>query len=218
MSLSRGELGIQPVETGPDDVYLAHGAAADIWIVSSAQRPKHIRKVIRVNPERLRRNAPHGGSNSQPSNSPWQDFIKEYDTRVAVWSALSHANIVRVFGTSGKLNLEVEYHGGGCARDYLKAHSSTVDKLAMILDVLAGVQYLHQHSPPIVHGNINAGKIFVDCHGKTAIGEFGLAALCSPFAAYAPSVSFTGLTRWFSPELLDNDVDYIPHPTLVSDI
>lgn len=101
---------------------------------------------------------------------------------------------------------------------------------------MEGLDYLHSRTPPIVHGNLNAvsrhkernfqllhkllaqGKLFIDAGGITKIGEFGLAALCQPFAAFVPSVSFVGLSRWLSPELLDVDLDTTPEPTTASDI
>ncbi|KAG8794969.1 hypothetical protein FRC12_019540 [Ceratobasidium sp. 428] len=61
------------------------------------------------------------------------------------------------------------------------------------------------------------GKLFVNREGRTMVGEFGLAALCCPFAAYAPSISFDGITRWFSPELLKRGAS-APQPTLASDV
>lgn len=97
--------------------------------------------------------------------------------------------------------------------------------------------YLHGQDPPLIHGNLNAvseqkfthaktliigcsgqGKIFIHKDGTTKIGEFGLAALCHPFAALVPSISFTGLSRWLSPELLDTDEDDEVTPTTASDV
>ncbi|KAG9093926.1 hypothetical protein FS749_013477 [Ceratobasidium sp. UAMH 11750] len=90
--------------------------------------------------------------------------------------------------------------------------------MAQIRDVLDGVNYLHTLSSPIIHGNLNAGKLFVSQDGTTKIGEFGLAALCHPIAALVPSVNLTGLSRWLSPELLDLDAEDIVEPTKESDV
>ncbi|KAG8706613.1 hypothetical protein FRC09_002326 [Ceratobasidium sp. 395] len=218
MSLVRSGPSTQP----PGDVsvtrYLARGAAADIWVVSSEQLSKRVYKTLRISPERLIRNHLDDSIGLQSSENLWTSFLEEFSAVVRTWLSLDHRNVVRIFGISDETSLEVDYYGGGCVRDYLKAHSSTVDKAAMFSDVLAGMKHLHRNDPPIVHGNVNAGKLFVDHTGKTVVGEFGLTALCYPFAAYAPSISFDGLTRWFSPELFDDDTDQIPQPTLASDI
>ncbi|KAG8794239.1 hypothetical protein FRC12_000091 [Ceratobasidium sp. 428] len=218
MSLIRVGPSTQPPEDISITQYLARGAAADIWVVSPEQLPKRVCKTLRISPERLIRSRLDGSIGLQLSEDPWMTFVEELSAAVKTWSSLDHQNVVRIFGISGGMSLGVDYYSGGCVRDCLKARSSTVDKVAMISDVLAGVKYLHEHEPPIVHGNLNAGKVFVDHDGRAVVGEFGLAATCYPFAAYAPSISFDGLTRWFSPELLDDDTDQVPQPTLTSDV
>jgi serine/threonine protein kinase len=61
------------------------------------------------------------------------------------------------------------------------------------------------------------GKLFVKHDGTVLVGEFGLAALCYTFAAFVPSISFTGLSRWLSPESLDA-MDETEEQTLASDV
>ncbi|KAG8779981.1 hypothetical protein FRC12_023626 [Ceratobasidium sp. 428] len=46
------------------------------------------------------------------------------------------------------------------------------------------------------------GKIFVTTEGRMKIGEFGLAASTARFSHLVPSISFSGLVRWMSPERL----------------
>jgi serine/threonine protein kinase len=62
--------------------------------------------------------------------------------------------------------------------------------------------------------------LFVDERGRIKIGEFGLANLCQTIAPLVPSITFTGFSRWRSPELLDidPDEDSIIVPTKASDI
>ncbi|KAG9122757.1 hypothetical protein FRC07_000726, partial [Ceratobasidium sp. 392] len=82
-------------------------------------------------------------------------MTQEHSALTKAWSSLRHSNVAQVFLTEDGPNVEVAYYGGGCVRDYLKAHSS-VDKVAMISHVLAGMRYLHEHDTPIIHGNVNA--------------------------------------------------------------
>ncbi|CUA69862.1 Serine/threonine-protein kinase flr-4 [Rhizoctonia solani] len=138
----------------------------------------------------------------------WNAFVKTYRNKVSEWEALRHLNIVRVYAHEEDLNLHVEYCSKGSARDFLKTPAGKeVNKIDMISDILAGLEYLHTLNPPIVHGNINTGKLFIDSAGRTKIGEFGLAALCYPLAPLASAITFTGFSRWMSPELLDMDPD-----------
>lgn len=71
----------------------------------------------------------------------------------------------------------------------------------------------------LVSSTIEQGKLFIDGHGRTKVGEFGLTALCSYVAPLVPSVIFAGLSRWMSPELFGLfDLDGSPLPTVASDI
>lgn len=108
-----------------------------------------------------------------------------------------------------------------CLHQYLKSRSyMTIEKERIISDVLEGLGYLHCQDPPIVHGSLNAGKLFVDTDGNTKIGEFGLTAICYPIATFAPSIVFAGFSRWMGPELVDTDPDSddMIAPTVASDI
>ncbi|KAF8597270.1 kinase-like protein, partial [Ceratobasidium sp. AG-I] len=90
-----------------------------------------------------------------------------------------------------------------------------------ISDILRGVEYLHTRTPPIVHGCLNANKVFVTQDGVTKIGEFGLATLTRNIAVLVPSISHAGLSRWMSPELVNFDPgegNATPTPTTASDV
>lgn len=71
----------------------------------------------------------------------------------------------------------------------------------------------------MLNSTMSQGKLFVDAHGRTKIGEFGLTALCYPVAAVVPTIVFTGFSRWMSPELFNLNPDGTSEaPTLASDI
>ncbi|KAF8597391.1 kinase-like protein [Ceratobasidium sp. AG-I] len=162
--------------------------------------------------------SPHPKPLSQFHYASWQAFVEEYLAQLRKWVPLNNTNVIEVFELGDVLNLQVEFCEYGCVRDYLKASTQVVNKEIMILDVLCGLEYLHTRSPPLVHGNLNAGKIFVHKDGTTKIGEFGLAALCHPFSALVPSISFIGHSRWMSPELIDVSIDEPVVTTTASDI
>lgn len=190
--------------------YLARGSAADVWKIAqpdSVHASLCVLKILRVSPGDFNSSmGTRNGHENQPSDSAstwsWAQFVKTYNDKVSEWVPLTHANVVRVYALEGDLNLRVEYCANGCIRDYLKMH--------------VGQQI---RDPPIIHGSLNAGKLFIDAHGRTKIGEFGLTSLCYPVAALVPSVVFTGFSRWMSPELFDLNLDGtdVP-PTLASDV
>ena len=45
-------------------------------------------------------------------------------------------------------------------------------KLSMLCDVSAGLNYLHAHSPPIIHGNLHSKNIFLTSTLTAKIGDF----------------------------------------------
>ncbi|KAG8711312.1 hypothetical protein FRC09_020662, partial [Ceratobasidium sp. 395] len=193
--------------------YLCRGAAADIWRVSSpASNSQRIRKELRiVDPMYCQEKTEAIATDFMVFN------VRAYHDQVAAWSLINHRNVVRLFGPSDAWSFDVEYCENGCVRDYLKLYPNA-DKLSMMRDVLGGMKHLHTLASPIVHGSLNAGKLFVSRDGTTKIGEFGLAALCHPVAALVPSVNLAGLSRWLSPELIDFGDGDVAKPTKASDV
>ncbi|KAG8731936.1 hypothetical protein FRC11_001478, partial [Ceratobasidium sp. 423] len=162
---------------------------------------------------------------SSSNKVSWEYFVQQCKQKVLVWVQLTHDSIVKVYGLQQSLNVCVEYCPKGALREYLQQeHAEHPDKQKIvglplpICDILEGVGYMHSRDPPVVHGNLNAGKIFVDAGGRTKIGEFGLTALCYHVAPLLSTVVFTGFNRWMSPELFDFESDSAPAPTVASDI
>ncbi|KAF8674567.1 Protein tyrosine kinase [Rhizoctonia solani] len=84
----------------------------------------------------------------------------------------------------------------------MKGELSEAKFFRAIRDVLRGIVYLHTHNPPIAHGCINPGKVYM--RGETAkLGEFGLSQLVSDFPHLVPSITVGSITRWMCPEYFD---------------
>jgi len=44
--------------------------------------------------------------------------------------------------------------------------------------ILSGLEYLHNHNPPVIHRDLKCDNIFVNGHkGEVKIGDLGLAAI-----------------------------------------
>ncbi|QRV95959.1 Tyrosine kinase domain protein [Ceratobasidium sp. AG-Ba] len=145
--------------------------------------------------------------------------MQDFRVKATQWSSLQHMNIVKVFGLGENLDLKVEFCENGTARQYLEKHDfNSQKKQKIIQDIMQGVAYLHAQDPPIVHGSLQLGKIFVSEDGTARVGEFGLSILTSGFAMFAPAVSVAGLSRWMAPELIDIEAeDWKSHVTIASD-
>ncbi|CAE6502487.1 unnamed protein product [Rhizoctonia solani] len=192
--------------------FLARGAAADVWLAPSADihGRKHVIKIFRVDLRTLQDHCNPRGSRT--AEQLWSDFIQTLRLKVEIWEALRHDNIVGVLGIHEEPDLRVEFCASGAASRYLEKHLDDHIRLRkrMILDLLAGIVYLHSQKPPVVHGCICMDKLLVDSQGRTKVSEFGLASLVERFGLFAPSISQSNRTRWLSPELLDTDADEQP--------
>ncbi|KIK90719.1 hypothetical protein PAXRUDRAFT_666918 [Paxillus rubicundulus Ve08.2h10] len=81
-----------------------------------------------------------------------------------------------------------------------------VERLSLIGDAAAGLQYLHSKS--IVHGDLSGSNLLIDGNGRACISDFGLSTLLTTFggSTYATSSHAQGTLRWTAPELLDFQV------------
>ncbi|KDN33532.1 hypothetical protein RSAG8_13379, partial [Rhizoctonia solani AG-8 WAC10335] len=209
----------QRVPTGR--TFLARGAAADVWLASSPDihGRKYIIKTIRVNLGILQENCNPRGP--RRAKELWANFIGDFRSRVQQWEVLQHDNIITLFGIHEDLNLLVEFCANGTASQYLEGHSNDhiISRKHMMLDILAGMEYLHSREPPVIHGCICMDKLLVDSQGRTPVAEFGLAGLAEEFGLFAPSISQSNRTRWLCPELLDiGPDDQPPTCTMASDV
>ncbi|KAG8712093.1 hypothetical protein FRC11_001038 [Ceratobasidium sp. 423] len=207
--------GATPVETSDlvvDPItgsFLREGSAADLWLYrvrktsalfTSIDPPdlpnvvSVVRKVMRVECDYF-----HNFEGCRD-----EDFLinlrEDFHDRFQLWGSLSHPNIATLYFVASKeLTLFQEYCESGDLREYIKRDLSEIDYLRIIADVLGGIAYLHNRNPPIAHGCINPGKIYM--RDKTAkLGEFGLSQMVSEFPHLVPSISVTGMTRWMGSE------------------
>ncbi|CAE6510919.1 unnamed protein product [Rhizoctonia solani] len=217
-----------PVSKNSESIFLARGSAADVWRVAGDitgnghSNLVYVSKLIRVTPEdfvNYNRSKTTNENESHSDKVSWECFVQQCEEKVLVWVQLAHHNVVKVYGLQQSLNVCVEYCPKGALREYLQQENGRhPDKEKIICDILEGLEYMHSRDPPVVHGNLNAGKIFVDAGGRTKIGEFGLTALCYHIAPLLSTVVFTGFNRWMGPELFNFELGSTPIPTVASDI
>ncbi|QRV99097.1 Tyrosine kinase domain protein [Ceratobasidium sp. AG-Ba] len=150
-------------------------------------------------------------------------FQDEFRQSVKCWMKLQHKNVAHVgalLGAPDRLGFFSTYYPQGSLRSYIAQHlkgesQATRSRInALIMDVVTGLEYLHSQNPPVVHGNINADKVYVDAEGIAKLGEFGLAASTLSFPDLVPAISHAGLVRWMSPEQFELE----EQPTIYSDV
>ncbi|CAE6476928.1 unnamed protein product [Rhizoctonia solani] len=190
--------------------FLQEGSAADLWLYQVKKTssllagcvPEDlpdvtpvVKKVMRVTPDYFR------NFGTCRDEHLLLDLRKDFDERFQLWKSFSHPSIADLyFVTSTELTLFQEYCENGNLREYLKRSLSEIEHIVIIEDILKGVVYLHGRDPPIAHGYINPGKIFIGHAGRAKLGEFGLSQSVAGFPHLAPSITVAGMTRWMSPE------------------
>ncbi|KIO22557.1 hypothetical protein M407DRAFT_56376, partial [Tulasnella calospora MUT 4182] len=84
------------------------------------------------------------------------------------------------------------------------------------VDIARGVEYLHNHNPPIRHGDIKPENILINGNDEAVLTDFGLSSIVQSDPPGLPgSDGVQGTLRYMSPELL---LEEDPPLTLESDI
>jgi serine/threonine protein kinase len=109
---------------------------------------------------------------------------REFQREVRAIARTHHRNLVRLLGfcNEGMHRLLVyEYLPNGSLADLLfrsDAVPSWSNRVAIVLDVARGLQYLHEEiDGPIIHCDIKPENILIDSRGVAKIADFGLAKL-----------------------------------------
>ncbi|KAF8634522.1 hypothetical protein AX17_004195 [Amanita inopinata Kibby_2008] len=140
------------------------------------------------------------------------------------WQEFDHPNVAKFYGLAFDQGLMPAlildyYHKGGILQ-YLNDNSvSTQERLVLVRDIAAGLDYLHTLNPPIVHGDIRGANIFVHDGPRAVISDYELVMIINAqeFTSYKPA----GAARWIAPELTTSadDEDYGgPKYSLQSDV
>ena len=134
-------------------------------------------------------------------------------SEVEILKELDHKNIIKLYHSwivTEKDEISVNFITEACAQT-LKKYAA---KLKTNLDlravkswsrqILRGLDYLHSHSPPIVHRDLKCDNIFVNQNqGEVKIGDLGLAAALEN----QRTKSVIGTPEFMAPELYDEDYD-----------
>lgn len=129
-----------------------------------------------------------------------EEQIHQIAAEMSIGVDLVHPNVIRCFKCwadkeQNCVNLITEYFTSGNLREFRSQHKhlelKAVKKWGK--QILQGLSYLHDKSPPIVHGDLRCDKIYINGHsGEIKIGDLGLATL---------------LPRRFSPGVLPDGVN-----------
>ncbi|KAJ4489150.1 kinase-like domain-containing protein, partial [Lentinula lateritia] len=130
-----------------------------------------------------------------------------------VWRQLKHPHILPLLGVNMELFLPSfclisPWMENKDIITYLRKNPDH-DLYRALIDIVAGMCYLHSRDPPIVHGDIRGANILVTNDGRCCLADFGLALVASESVTQVWSITSSGTTkgalRWMAPEYLESD-------------
>ncbi|KXN93313.1 Mitogen-activated protein kinase kinase kinase 2 [Leucoagaricus sp. SymC.cos] len=131
-------------------------------------------------------------------------FLRE----AVVWSHLVHPNVLPFYGIvqsdgMGSFGLVSPWMQNGNLSAYLNEFPKT-PRLPLVHDVLAGLNYLHDHE--VVHGDLKGVNVLIDIDGMARLADFGLSTLIDPLGTVSTAQGPRGTIRWMAPEVLEGKV------------
>ncbi|KIO18887.1 hypothetical protein M407DRAFT_31444 [Tulasnella calospora MUT 4182] len=110
-------------------------------------------------------------------------FCNEFVHEVDVMALLSHQNIATLIGfvedlEEGKAWIILSWEPNGNVREFLAAGEWEIpERISLIKDTFAGIEYLHKRQPPICHGDLKSLNILVGASYRAIITDFGSARI-----------------------------------------
>lgn len=115
---------------------------------------------------------------------------------------LKHPSIVPVYdvGTEDdRCFIVTEFVEGGSLAQRLSRHPPSIEQsVGWIKDIAEALEYAHLHG--VIHRDIKPANILIDHHGRSLLGDFGIAQSANKTGAFAPSL---GTLSYMSPEQLE---------------
>ncbi|KAI3615824.1 protein kinase, partial [Moniliophthora roreri] len=142
-------------------------------------------------------------------------LIKELSSEILIWRQLRHPHILEFLGITRELFspsfcIVSPWMLNGTVMSYSLARDCSLQrKVDMLSTVALAMQYLHEHYPPVIHGDIKGANILVSEDERCYLGDFGL----SMFENNTENKIYRSTSRaagrgsvpWLAPELMNPD-------------
>ncbi|KAG6329690.1 hypothetical protein ID866_9398 [Astraeus odoratus] len=121
---------------------------------------------------------------------------EEQDEKIKVPSTCHSSQNIRSLTWMGK----------GTARKYVQDKS--IDPRPILSDIANGIEYLHNHNPPIYHGDLNGNNVLISDDGRALLTGFHFSYMVASSFSMTGSIH-GGSFNWMSPEAL-HDLSITP--------
>lgn len=136
------------------------------------------------------------------------DTMKAFQSECDIMMEFRHPNIVLFMGSCNKppsLLLVAELLTNGSLYDIYHANSKPSDNtkhvqfvVRVALDMVRGIAYLHNHTPPVLHRDLKSPNVMLDDKLTAKIGDFGFAKMKDDMK----TMSLCGSPLWVAPEVI----------------
>ncbi|KAL0570930.1 hypothetical protein V5O48_011031 [Marasmius crinis-equi] len=168
----------------------------DIWKGRVADKQMVCLKVLRV----------YTGSYDE------RKLRRQLGDEVLIWRQLRHPNIHQFLGITAELFrpsycIVSPWMSNGDLMHYTRERQvSLEDKVKMMQEISIAIRYLHEHHPPIIHGDIKGINILVSDDGHCLLNDFGLATIEGDLSqGHTDPAVIRGSVPWLAPELMSPD-------------
>jgi len=143
------------------------------------------------------------------ANDEDKTYVEKLSDELEIFRYLRHPNIVSFLGyeiKDGELCIFMDFVRGGSLSAMVAEFGAFSSKLLRqaTLGMLQGLEYLHSHSPPIVHRDIKGANVLVDKDFAIRLTDFG----CSKRCDVSTSFTTVGSIPWMAPEVISQQNGY----------
>ncbi|KAG6327080.1 hypothetical protein ID866_12010, partial [Astraeus odoratus] len=135
-----------------------------------------------------------------------EEDMKRALHEIHVWSKLHHENVLPLLGITFEFDYTVSMVSAwmekGNAHEYVQ--NKSIDPRPLLSDIANGLEYLHNHNPPIYHGELKGNNVLVSDDGRALLTDFGLSYLVASSFSMAGSIHGGGTFNWMAPESFDD--------------
>ena len=139
-----------------------------------------------------------------------EDLVRDFRNEVSMLLHLRHPNIVLFMGAVAngeQLCIVTEFAARGSLYRVLHKGCTALSwprRLAMAIDAARGVNFLHTHSPVVVHRDLKSPNLLVDKSWTVKVADFGLARTKRHYFV-SQGCGGVGTPEWTAPEVLKDE-------------